>query len=601
MTGPTTTVHQPNVLKLTLRCDLADVRPAVHTVRDFLAKQGWKEEDLMSFDLVLVEACNNAIKYTGESGRGQSVVLEAVCEPAQVEFRVHDHTAGFVWPKNIALPDPESESGRGLYLINSLMDHAGYFRGRDENVLVMGKNRPKPAVGAPAAGATRPEGFLPKPDDNERVISDLVEELSSCYESLSAIFRYSTDHGGAANPVEFAERLLGDLLQIVPAEWFVLRLTDKDDSRLVLFAASGPPLKLEPLVFPAHGQPVNSAEIQAALTRKRVWFDCHGRAAADGPLSRAKPGSAGMVHPIVLGEQLIGTLALGRRSVPNHSSTPAEWVFTAAQANVVNTFVDFLAIQIANTRFQEEQVSRRLVSHELEIAKNIQQSLLPATLPQLPEFSLAAFCRSAREVGGDFYDVLEINGFSRLLVIADVMGKGIPAAMFAAILRTLLRASPELARQPAALLARVNRQLFPDLSAVDMFITAQLAFVDAQAGKITAANAGHCPLVIATANGVKTFSPEGMPLGITPDTVFQEQTVDLPKNCRVLLYTDGLTEALNAKNEFFGQQRLLDWLQRSTAAPRTAAQLREDLASELAAHQQNTPLNDDQTFLILAG
>jgi serine phosphatase RsbU (regulator of sigma subunit) len=92
-----------------------------------------------------------------------------------------------------------------------------------------------------------------------------------------------------------------------------------------------------------------------------------------------------------------------------------------------------------------------------------------------------------------------------------------------------------------------------------------------------------------------------MPLGIMPDTKYHEETVELPQNCRVLLYTDGLTDALNAKKEFFGQQRLMDWLQRTMATGRTAEQLKEELAGELAAYQLNTHLNDDQTFLILSG
>ncbi len=379
------------------------------------------------------------------------------------------------------------------------------------------------------------------------------------------------------------------------------RLAPKGESRLVVFASSETALELEPLAIPAPGKPANSSEIQAAVTRKRVWFDSLKLPTADAALSKVKPGSAGLVHPIVLGGHLIGTVTLGKRVVQNDFSPAAQLVFTAAQTNVVNTFADFLAIQIVNTRFQEEHVNRRLVTHELEIAKNIQRSLLPVALPQLPGFSLAAFCRSAHEVGGDFYDVLEINEHSLLLVIADVMGKGIPAAMFAAILRTLLRAAPELAQQPSGLLTRVNRFLFPELSGVDMFITAQLAFIDARSRKIITASAGHCPLVVASASGVKTFSPEGMPLGIMPDTQFKEETVELPDNCRVLLYTDGLTDALNAKKEFFGQQRLVDWLQQNMDTRRTAEQLKEELASELAAYELNTPLNDDQTFLILAG
>src|SRR5207244_13408913 len=101
------------------------------------------------------------------------------------------------------------------------------------------------------------------------------------------------------------------------------------------------------------------------------------------------------------------------------------------------------------------------------------------TRPPLTGFGLAGYCESARQVGGDFYDVVKLSDHSLLMVIADVMGKGIPAAMFAATLRSLLRALPELTHQPSELLSRVNRLLFDELSEVDMFITAQLVYVDA--------------------------------------------------------------------------------------------------------------------------
>jgi len=100
---------------------------------------------------------------------------------------------------------------------------------------------------------------------------------------------------------------------------------------------------------------------------------------------------------------------------------------------------------------------------------------------------------------------------------------------------------------------------------------------------------------------VKTFSPEGMPLGIQIDTTFEEEKVDLPEKCQVLLFTDGLTDAINEGKEHFGQERLLDWLAKSAAAGGTAEQLKERLAGELEKHQSNTALNDDQTFLIMAG
>jgi serine phosphatase RsbU (regulator of sigma subunit)/anti-sigma regulatory factor (Ser/Thr protein kinase) len=579
------------------------VRAAVQAVRGFLAEEGWGEGDLMSFELALAEACNNAIEYATGAGRDQPIMVEVLSDASQVEFSIHDHTPGFDWPEKLELPSPESESGRGLWLIASLMNYAGYFRGRGENILVLRKSRPSVApIIKPRAEPERAADAAEK----DAIISDMVEELSSCYESLSAIFRYSGELGQTGSQKEFARRLLGDLLRILQADWFVLRLVPKDKLELAVFAASEPALELGPLTpGPQTAEGRQPLEIEAALTRQTVWFDAGKPPTADDPLTKAKPRSAGMAHPILLGGRLIGTLTLGRKQAAGTVAARSGATFTAAQTNVVTTFADFLAIQIANARFQEEQLHQRLVAHELEIARNIQRSLLPSTLPQVAGLSLAAFCRSAREVGGDFYDAIKVGDDALLLVIADVMGKGIPAAMFAAILRSLLRASPELTRQPSALLTRVNRLMYRELSDVDMFITAQLALVDGAARKITTASAGHCPLGLALAGAaagtVRGFSPEGMPLGIKPDTVFEDETADLPENCRVLLYSDGLTETLDRGGKPFGQARLFDWLMRSTAGWRTAEKLKDELVSELDAHHADAVLKDDQTFLILCG
>ncbi|MBI3192811.1 MAG: serine/threonine-protein phosphatase, partial [Pedosphaera parvula] len=199
-------------------------------------------------------------------------------------------------------------------------------------------------------------------------------------------------------------------------------------------------------------------------------------------------------------------------------------------------------------------------------------------------------------------DVLPVEEHGVLLIIADVMGKGIPAAMFAAILRSLLRAVPEWTSEPAAVLSRINSLLFEELSGVDMFITEQLVYVDTRQQQMVAASAGHCPILVARelSGTVEALSPEGLPLGVLPDTHFVNAKEALGKNQRLLLYTDGLTEARNTQGEFFGQERLAQWFRQSLAKEQTAEQLKQELTAELAAFQGTSALRDDQTFLIMA-
>jgi serine phosphatase RsbU (regulator of sigma subunit) len=533
-----------------------------------------------------VEACNNAIKYAPGPARTRPVGVEIACSAEQLELRVTDHTAGFEWPERAELPPPESESGRGIFLIQSMMDSAHYLRGKSENILVLRKSRPSAAAKNGSSSNIRIE--------NDHLIAGLLEEVSSCYESLSAIFRYSTEPGHSRDMKKFAHRLLLDLAAAVGAEWFVFRNV-QSQSHIDVLAASESGLDTASIIFRGENRDAAFLEAEAAISRKPIWFDENRVLAAADPI-RLKPRSRGIVYPVYVNDELVGTLAMGRNA---KGIAGEQRAFNSSQANAIASFAQFLAIQIVNVQAQEKLVTSRVIARELEIAGSIQRSLLLKELPQLPGFELAALCRSAHQVGGDFFDILKLSEDTALLVIADVMGKGVLAAMFAAVFRAVLRATPELNREPAGLLARVNQLLFDELSNVDMFITAQLAYVDVKARKLVVGSAGHCPLLVADVSGVKSLSPEGMPLGILADAVFTSEMVDLPEHCRVLLYTDGLTEAMNAAGERFGQERLVEWLPR--ARGRSASELQDELAARLTEFQANTGLNDDQTFLIMKG
>jgi len=230
-------------LRLSLPCDLAEVLPVIRAVRGFLAEQGLGEKELAACELALAEACNNAINYASDAAKTKPVEVEAICNPAAIELLVNDHTPGFDWPKRVELPEVESERGRGLFLIQSLMDSSEYFRGCQGNLLRLRKNRLPGADGA-AAAVLSSEEVSRKLAESEQIISDMAEELSSCYESLSAIFRYSAEQGKTISLQDFSRRLLSDLLRIAAADWVVLRLVPKEQARLVVCPGSEAALDL---------------------------------------------------------------------------------------------------------------------------------------------------------------------------------------------------------------------------------------------------------------------------------------------------------------------------------------------------------------------
>lgn len=587
-------VHSaPAKLRASIPCDLAEVRPLARTVRDFLVSQEAPEEEICACELALVEAANNAVLYVTEDGQNFPIEVEVTCDHSQIQLRIDDHTAGFEMPETVDLPNSESESGRGLFLMKSMMDSVHYFIGENKNTLVMTRLRPDAQTGEKRFSSETIQEFTRKLVESEQIINDMAEELSSCYETLSAIFRCGADLGKSNNLREFSRSLCNDLLRITGADWYVLRVVPTEDTRLTVLSTSENTTQFHPLSIPDSGD-APPAECKAATTRHDVWFNAKTPLQRHDPLGQLNAQSFGVVHPFFFADNLMGTLAVGK--------APHKDPFTAAEANVVHTFADFLAIQIVNARLQEEQLKSRLISRELEIAKQIQTALLPKALPTPAGFRLAGYCENARQVGGDFYDVVKVSDTSLLLIIADVMGKGIPAAMFAAILRSLLRAAPEYNQQPAALLSRVNRLLFEELSEVEMFITAQVVFIDLERRKIVVASAGHCPVLLGSPEQpfIKAISPDGIPLGILPDAIFKDETEDIWPNLRLLLYTDGLTDAQNSNGVFFGEQRLLQWFQRGITENRSAEELKSSLADELKKFQGATALYDDQTFLILA-
>jgi serine phosphatase RsbU (regulator of sigma subunit) len=200
------------------------------------------------------------------------------------------------------------------------------------------------------------------------------------------------------------------------------------------------------------------------------------------------------------------------------------------------------------------------LAHELALAAEIQNGLLPASLPQPTGWRIAAALLSARETAGDFYDCFLLLDGRLALVIADVSGKGLGAALYMATGRALIRTLVPLGiTAPAAVLAGVNARLLEDTHA-GLFITAFFGVLDLASGTLTYANAGHPPpllLADSARDAVQLLNPTGLVLGVEPGVTWREETVALGVGDRLLLYTDGVTEAQDAGGAFFETERLL--------------------------------------------
>jgi serine phosphatase RsbU (regulator of sigma subunit)/anti-sigma regulatory factor (Ser/Thr protein kinase) len=591
-----------------VECDYESVRAASLRARAFLEQAGLGEDEVGGWELVLVEAANNAVTHALPERKERGVGLRLLVTGELVEAHVVDRTGGFDFPENAELPPDDSESGRGLFIIQALTDEAKYLRGPDENQLILRKRRnatappPTPAHPDPASVPVSVPVSVPidPPAESEsresvearQMLEAMTEELASAYESLAAIFRFSSELQGEAGSNEFIQRWLRQLLTMTGADWFVLRLVDREASQLVLSVTSDPEAATG--LRPAESIPLtsNGAECRAIVQRSDVWFDAQAPLAPDDPLAGFGRGG-GFSHPLFVNDTLVGVFTIGRRDL-----TAA---FEAGQVSVIQTIADFLGIQILSQRILEEQLRARVDARDFEIAANIQRMLLPQKLPLLPGASVAGFCRSARQIGGDYYDALVTDDGNLLLIMSDVMGKGLPAALFALMFRSLVRSRRDLAPHPGRFLAWLNQNLFTELDAAEMFITAQLAYIDVARAEIRVSGAGHPPMLLANAQGeVLEVRAGGPPLGILEDSEPSEETRSY-QGGRALLFTDGLIEARNRDGELLGLEPIKVLLRNAALSGEPIDITRRKIVELLGEFENAGEPADDTALLVLAG
>jgi sigma-B regulation protein RsbU (phosphoserine phosphatase) len=235
---------------------------------------------------------------------------------------------------------------------------------------------------------------------------------------------------------------------------------------------------------------------------------------------------------------------------------------------------------------------------ELKIAHEIQQSFLPDAIPLLKGFDLAALNLPAREVGGDFYDFIPIAEDKIGVTIADVSGKGVPAALFMALSRTVVRTNARGNPSVAEVIEAANSSISAD-SKSGMFVTLFYAILDLKARMLTYVNAGHNPpaLFRALSSDIIMLKARGIALGALDEIVLEERTMQLDRGDTVVFYTDGVTEAVNEREEQFGEERLVALITECHGL--AAGALVERIKSEVLAFCGTAPQFDDITVMVL--
>jgi serine phosphatase RsbU (regulator of sigma subunit)/anti-sigma regulatory factor (Ser/Thr protein kinase) len=286
-----------------------------------------------------------------------------------------------------------------------------------------------------------------------------------------------------------------------------------------------------------------------------------------------RAAGARMVVPLVSQGELIGLLNLGpRRSEQEYSADDRKLLADLAGHAAP-------AVRVAQlVREQQAEIrERERIEQELEVARLIQQQFLPHELPELPGWHVAAYYKPARQVGGDFYDFLDLPDGQIGIVVGDVTDKGVPAALVMATTHSILRAEAPRLVSPGDVLGRANDLLVAEMPA-HMFVTCLYAVLDPTSGRLRYANAGHNLPYLRTADGVSELRARGMPLGLMPGMVYEEKEAAVAPGDDLLLHSDGLAEAHGPERQMFGFPRLA----KLAAEGKSGQELIDLLLTELA-------------------
>jgi serine phosphatase RsbU (regulator of sigma subunit) len=275
--------------------------------------------------------------------------------------------------------------------------------------------------------------------------------------------------------------------------------------------------------------------------------------------------------------------------------------FKSEDLSLLTVMANIAAIRIENTRLALIEQAEKLLAKELEHAALIQRSILPSAFPDFPirtEFRLHAEMAPAREIGGDLYDFFLIDNDHLGLVIGDVSGKGVPAALFMAVSRTLLRATAPHQKAPGDCFTHVNATLL-EQNVSSMYVTLFYGVLNLRTGELQFANGGHNPAYVVAPNGsVRELEGKSGPmLGMFQGYQYRTLTDRLAPGESLLLYTDGVTEALSKDGEFFGEDRLKQFV--ADHATETAEQQTRNLHAALRDFSKGAPQYDDITVLTL--
>lgn len=295
--------------------------------------------------------------------------------------------------------------------------------------------------------------------------------------------------------------------------------------------------------------------------------------------------------PIHIKDELVGALNFGPK--------PSGKAYSEEDIDLLKTLASQAAIAFENSRLQREKISKQKMEEELHIARKIQMGLLPQAIDGIRGIEISGFYNPARQIGGDFYDVIKLSESKMLVVVADVSGKGIPAAIYMSKVQAMIQFASKVFPSPKEILIEVNKQIHQKIDRKS-FITSVVALFDMNERKVRICRAGHNPVIYSLNGRFEFLMSKGLGLGLDSNHYFEDvlEEVELPvsQDSMFIFYSDGLTEAMNQSREEFGTAKVFEIVSKNRGLP--CAEIQKELIDSVTEFRGGAEQNDDITLVV---
>jgi sigma-B regulation protein RsbU (phosphoserine phosphatase) len=298
------------------------------------------------------------------------------------------------------------------------------------------------------------------------------------------------------------------------------------------------------------------------------------------------------IIPMTVKSKVVGLLLLGLK----HSGAQ----FSYEDLELLNAVANQAAISIENARLYETEKQKLSIERDLDLARKIQQGLLPGCIPKVNKLDICGQMIPAMQVGGDYYDLIKISDSKLFVVVGDVSGKGLSASLYMAKLQTMIQLACTIDKTPKQILVDINKRLYESLER-SWFVTMTLALFDSSTNTVKFCRAGHMPLITATNGTIKSYKTQGIGVGLESGIIFEsslvEEEVSLTPGQIFAFFSDGITEAMNESNDLFGEEKLSELLKNKSA--KSSNDIMDEIWESITRFRGRAEQSDDMTMVLV--